>query len=295
MRLPQPALVAAIVAGLGVATGAWQSPTFRASVDMVRIDALVTSRGKPVEGLRASDFDVVDNGVAQTVRTAEADRRFNVSLVLDCSDSVKAGRFRPLVDGVRALLGELGAGEQVALVTFDSRVAVRTKFTAETEAVRLALVGIEPGGATAMNDAVFTALLSTPADARALVVLFSDGEDNASWLSGKQVIETARRADVVVCPVVVGLVGEGAARPSHERFLEALAAGTGGRVFRAESPATLRASFVKTLAEFRSRYLIGYTPSGVPRDDGWHRLKVGVKGRAADVVAKDGYLSRPAR
>jgi hypothetical protein len=111
-----------------------------------------------------------------------------------------------------------------------------------------------------------------------LVCRAGDGEDNSSWLSGSQVIESARRADIVVCQVVVGQP-----RRWHERFLEALADRTGGRLFRAESRATLRPSLLQILTEFRSRYLIAYTPSGVSRDDGWQRLEIRVKGRRADV------------
>jgi hypothetical protein len=49
------------------------------------------------------------------------------------------------------------------------------------------------------------------------------------------------------------------------------------------------------LTEFRSRYVIAYTPTGVPRDDGWHTVEVRLKGRRADIKAKDGYLAHSER
>jgi len=44
-----------------------QQPTFRASVEVVRVDVLATSRGVPIEGLTAADFELLDNGVPQVI------------------------------------------------------------------------------------------------------------------------------------------------------------------------------------------------------------------------------------
>jgi VWFA-related protein len=291
MRPLRSALLAAAFTGFAFgAPDVEQQPVFRTMVDLVRIDALVTVGGKPVAGLGPADFEVVDNGVLQVVQIAEANGRLNVILALDVSGSVTGGRFSALLDGVRALLSEVRAGEQVALLTFNAGVALRSPLATDVAPVRRVLQWIQPDGTTSMNDAVFSALSLAPADARSLLLLFSDGVDNSSWLSGSQVIESARRADIVVCPVVVGRP-----RPWHERFLEALADRTGGRLFRTESIRTLRASMIEVLTEFRSRYVIAYMPTGVSRDDGWHHVEVRLKGRRADVKAKDGYLAHSER
>jgi hypothetical protein len=46
--------------------------------------------------------------------------------------------------------------------------------------------------------------------------------------------------------------------------------------------------FLKILDEFRQRYLISYSPTGVA-PDGWHRLDVRVKGRRLTVKSRTGY------
>jgi hypothetical protein len=57
-----------------------------------------------------------------------------------------------------------------------------------------------------------------------------------------------------------------------------------------ESTKSLSAVFLEVLDEFRQRYLVSYSPSGVPQD-GWHELTVRVKGRGATVRARPGYLA----
>jgi hypothetical protein len=72
-------------------------------------------------------------------------------------------------------------------------------------------------------------------------------------------------------------------------FLREITALTGGRLFEIEKTVNLAATFVSILDEFRHRYLVSYTPSGVVRG-GWHKLEVRVKGRRVTVKARPGYL-----
>ena len=67
---------------LGAASAAAQTPTFSARLDVIRVDALVTDRGRPVPGLGAADFEIVDNGVGQQVDLASFDDI--VALADDC-------------------------------------------------------------------------------------------------------------------------------------------------------------------------------------------------------------------
>jgi VWFA-related protein len=73
-------------------------------------------------------------------------------------------------------------------------------------------------------------------------------------------------------------------------FLGDLADQTGGRLFKVESTRGLSAVFLEVLDEFRQRYLLSYSPSGVSQQ-GWHQLTVRVKGRDATVRARPGYMA----
>jgi Ca-activated chloride channel family protein len=70
---------------------------------------------------------------------------------------------------------------------------------------------------------------------------------------------------------------------------------TGGDVFQAESGASLSQQFTDVLEQFRSRYLLTYEPTGVRRDDEWHRVEVRVKRRSANVVTRAGYYATGTR
>jgi hypothetical protein len=67
---------------------------------------------------------------------------------------------------------------------------------------------------------------------------------------------------------------------------------TGGRLHEVSRDQDLKETFLKILEEFRTRYLLTYSPEGVT-PGGWHRLEVRVKGRRATVRARPGYLAGP--
>jgi hypothetical protein len=73
-------------------------------------------------------------------------------------------------------------------------------------------------------------------------------------------------------------------------FMSALAEETGGKYINAERTARLRETFAEIVREFRSRYLLTYTPRGVDAG-GWHPIEVKLKaGRRGKVTARRGYL-----
>ena len=123
--------------------------------------------------------------------------------------------------------------------------------------------------------------LSTASDdsSRALMLLFSDGFDTASFLTGEAVVDAAKRSNAVVHAVQF--------RP--DPFLGRLAEITGGRTWSAQSDRQLEELFGRVLDEMRARYLLTYTPAG-PQKPGWHQIKVSLKGARGDVIAKQGYF-----
>ena len=276
------ASIAAGLAALVMPLAAAQGPTFSTKLEVVRLDVLVTAGGKPLRGLTVDDFDVSDNGVRQTLDLASFEQiPLSVVLALDASASLSAPQLDDLRDAGRAVLKALKNDDQAALVTFSEIVSLEQALTGEAAAVESALGRVDPEGRTALVDGVYSAV--TVADAsrgRGLAIVFSDGLDTASWLTKEQVIEAARRSDVVVYGVATGR--------TETDFLSDITDETGGRLFQIESTADIRDRFLTILAEFRERYVLSYTPRGVARS-GWHRLDVRIKGRRATVRARPGY------
>lgn len=295
-----------VLACLGSVLTFGQEVTLRARVDVVTIDAFVHEEGRPVEGLRAADFVVRDNGVQQELRALGTTDSAHVIVALDISGSV-AGEVRTgLGEAVRGLLQQLTSADRVSLLTFADRVRVH-HITERPTVVRLdELERLPAVGATTLHDAVFVASQLARADARpALLLVFTDGADTASWTTAGRVLEALRQTSVVVVSVAAALPS---AVPSpHDAtyfrtptwlaaspgdmvgLLARLAETSGGELVRAEPGAALADVFGRILARYRQRYLLSFTPrADNPR--GWHRLDVRLRQRPGTVVARPGYV-----
>lgn len=266
---------------------------FRSGVDMVRVDALVTWEGRPVTGLSAADFEIRDNGVPQRLSLVTRVGSITVLPVLDTSSSVVGDRLRELVAATRALIQSLRPGDSVGLMTFSQQVTLQVPVApwhADSPALADVLNAVQARGRTAINDALFAGLtLAANDEGRSLLILFSDGQDSASWLTMRAVEDAARKSSTVVYVVAVGLDDPAPAAGDHKKFLRTIVDVTGGQLLQAES-AGLREQFVRILDEFRQRYVLAYIPDGVRQDDGWHTIKVRLKSKAASVKARSGYF-----
>lgn len=272
-------LIAAILAPIGV------SPqTFTSRIEAVRVDVLVTENGRPVQGLKTADFEVLDNGVRQRVDLASFEQiPLNVVLALDMSASLQGLRLGHLQTAGKSVLDGLKPGDRAALVTFSHVVAPTQGLTDDLDRVRAALDQAQGQGQTSLIDATHAGMLLGESDAgRSLLIVFSDGVDTSSWLTADAVLDTARRGDVVVYSVEVG--------ERRASFPRDLSEATGGRLFAIESTKDLSAAFAKILEEFRMRYLVSYSPEGVAQG-GWHELEVRVKTRNLTVKARPGYFA----
>ncbi len=279
MKVP---LGLALLLGTGLTAGP-QQPTFSSRVEAVRVDVLVTDRGKAVTGLLREDFEVKDEGVLQEIDLVQLDRvPLNVVLGLDVSESVNGERLEHLQSAGTSLLRGLQKDDRAALLTFSHAVHLRQELTPDIALVQEALADVVPSGLTSLVDGTYGAIALSGSDVgRSLLIVFSDGVDTASFLSPDVVLQSARRSDVVV----YGVAMRGRISPT---FLKNLGEVTGGAVFEIESTKDLSQTFLRILTEFRQRYLVSFQPRGVS-STGWHRLEVRVKGKRGTVRARAGY------
>lgn len=301
-------VAAAALAAMALTTSAQQ--TFRVSVDAVRVDVLVTDRNRPVAGLTPADFELRDSGVVQQLDSVSyEDVPLSMLLALDASGSVRG---RPLADLKQAgatAAGLLRPGDRGAVVTFAEEVDLASDWTPDHQQIAGAIERTQAAGSTSLHDAAYAALtLRDPQPGRLLILIFSDGDDTASWLSGQAVIDAAGRSDAVVYTVGLGTAATGKfgylvdfhsglqpeippvlPRELTKSFLTALAEQTGGKFIAIERSDQLRATFAQIVTESRSRYLLTYIPSGVEAG-GWHPIEVKLKGRKGHITARRGYL-----
>ena len=301
-----------------LATASWPAARFSAGTDGVLVDVLVTRNGAAVEGLAASDFVVRDSGVAQAAQlVATASLPVGLLLALDASASVRGVPLDHLKAAAKAAVASLRPGDEAALLTFSHTVILRAGWTTSRETLATAIDSVAGQGLTALNDAAFAALaMAAKPGTRRLVIFFTDGDDTSSWTSAADLPQAARRSEAVVYNVTLDATGhtgaamakllEGRPKPGDrtradvEQWLAAeprlyraavlslLTLDTGGESFRATDTAKLSAMFVDIVSRFSRRYVLGYTPTGVPAA-GWHPIEVDVKG-GGDVTARRGYF-----
>ena len=273
---------------------------FRSSAELVSVDVLATDGRAPITGLTAADFELTDNGVPQVVEQIYLEQLpLNVVMVLDISGSVRGERLRSLKAGALSVIERMRPRDHAALISFSHRVDLRAALTDDTRALSRAVAALEAEGSTALRDAAFAALALRGADStRTLVLLFSDGLDTASILGEDGVVDVARRSDATIYAIGIR---DAAARtgpnrslrntaPTDHRFLERLSRETAGRLLYAEQNRDIERTFARVLDEFNRRYVLGYTPRGVP-GRGWHRLEVRLKKRGGTILARRGYFA----
>ena len=262
------------------------SAQFTSSTTVVEVYATVTdATGRPVKGLTQADFEVVEDGAAQTVTNfAAGEFPLRVALTLDRSFSV-AGR--PLEASKRAALGFLAAlrpTDESVVLGIGSEVTTVADASVSREQQSAAVQALDAWGTTKLHDAIIQAIDETDAArGRRAVVILSDGDDRYSDASAGAVLTRARRANVLIYPVAFS--------KNRPALFAELSSVTGGRSFHVPDLKTLDATLVKIASELREQYLLGYSPSRpfVAGRDEWRSITVRVKKPNLTVRARDGY------
>jgi len=314
----KPRIGVSLVSGLfalQALLAAQQRTPFRTTTEAVLVDVQVSEAAKPVVGLTAADFELRDSGVIQQIKALTFDDvPVSLMLLLDTSSSVRGETLEQLKRAAQAAITPLGRDDQAAMLAFSERVRLQSGWTRDQRALSGGIKSLESSGATALFDGIYTALgLRNEATGRVLIVVFSDGADTASWLDPITVLEAARQTDVVVYgvtmrPNINAVNSEAAAilaqtkismkrwfdanpRLFPQMFLDHVTEDTGGEVLYINQSRDLTDTFSRIIGDFKSRYLLSYSPTGVPAA-GWHPLTVKLKGahsRTASVRARRGY------
>jgi VWFA-related protein len=278
-----------LIVALAAAAALPQPPVFRARVETVYLDVFVTRDGAPVMGLRARNFEVRDDGVRQHVALVPVEALpLRTLLVFDTSHSLGDYKLDHLRKAAAHLVARLRPDDPVELLAFDEQVRL-TRIRAADDLVS-ALTPSTRGG-TALYDALFTAFLRAGPE-RSMVIAFTDGGDNMSWLGGSEILDYARRTSAVVHGVAIVPRGLAELRERAElRVLGQLAESTGGMLWTAADAAGLRGEFDAILTAMRHRYLLRFDPDH-PRA-GWHSLRVRLRGAKGKLSARPGYWIEP--
>ena len=274
--------------------GQQPSATFRSGIDVVVVPVWVTRGNQPVSGLTASDFTLLENGVAQDLSLTPVESLpIDVTVVLDASGSVTGPALEQFKSDIQEVAHTLRLADGVRVILFATAAADRTGW--QSGGSRLRLDNIESGGLTAFYNAIAAALMSAAGERPHLIVGFSDGLDTSSFLDSRDVIVLAGASMATLSLVIAEQIAGGgpimspySGGPAWGNLREAVER-TGGSLYRQPPRTPLPASFRQVLQDFRSGYLLSYTPRTVAR--GWREISVRVNG-GYTVRARKGYEGR---
>jgi Ca-activated chloride channel family protein len=265
-----------------------QQPVYSTRVTQVEVYATVTdAEGRAVKGLRAEDFTVLEDNVEQSITAfLGGDFPAAVALALDRSFSMKGTPLTMARTAARVFVGSLKPEDRVMLISISGEVEVLAPLSTERQPLLDALAKVDPWGTTSLNDAIIRSLdlLEGETGRRAIVVL-SDGEDRYSTAKDVDVLNRARRSDVLVYPIAIGR--------DLPTFFPELATLTGGRSFHLRDARDLQTTLQAIATDLGAQYLLGYAPA--PRetgDDGWRSITVRVNRPGVTVRARSGYSPR---
>ena len=292
-----------LVAGLSAHARAQEpsaGPSFRsASSDLVVLPVIVTDDdGGFVAGLEQERFNVFDNGRKQEIAlfTGE-DTPVSIGLLVDNSGSV-GRKLGEIVAGALAFARASNPDDEVFALEFnddvDDAIEGRRISASNLKELEQGLMSLRPEGQTALYDALLAGMdrVAAGTKPRRVLIVFSDGGDNASGGTLKQVMKRAREADVTV--YTIGLFDEHDP-DGNPGVLKDLAETTGGRRFLPESAGELLADCSRIAREIRSGYTIGYVPPD--RDGRFHQVRVDVPragGPKLTVRTRPGYIAAAA-
>ena len=275
-----------------------QEPGFRSpSTDLVVLPTtVVDERGQPVANLSKDHFAVYDEGRRQTIALfSSEDTPVSMALVIDTSGSMQA-KLGDVVTAALALARSSNPDDELRVVQFNDSVGDvlggRKLTAADTPELQAALHSLVPKGRTALYDALLDALnhLEQSRLPRKVIVLVSDGADNASVSTFDQVLKRARRSNVTI--YAIGIF-DPRDPDADDQTLRRIAHETGGERFHPLSPALLIQACEHIARQIRAGYTIGYIPPD--RDGRFHRVRVDVDApRRLVVRTRPGYFAASA-
>ena len=211
-------LSAAVLFGLAgpAAPAAEAQVRFRVTVEEVLVDVVVTRRNRPVPGLTANDFELLDAGVRRDVRLVPLeDLPLSVLFVMDLSESVTEERRRLLASAARQFSTQLSANDRCAVMTFSSQPALIQDFTGCSELPANPFPEESVIGGTSIWDSLLlSAALVEGEPGRSVVIVFTDGDDTMSW-TPEGFVEAALQGNEAVLYAVIPPDVRGTVRQPH--------------------------------------------------------------------------------
>jgi Ca-activated chloride channel homolog len=277
-----------------------QSPD--SSVTNIRVDSTLVlvpvtvtdASNRYVLGLQKQNFHVLEDEKEQQIKQFSGeDAPLSIGLIVDTSGSIGT-KLDLCRSAVSQFMKTMNEDDEAFLVEFSDGAELVVGVTHNTGEIANKLGAVQPGGRTALFDGLYAGLqeMKKAHNPRKTLVVISDGGENSSVFSAKEIMQLSREANVQIYAMgvfePVESAGLTAAERSGPRLLARIAEETGGREFAAASLDELPTIASRIAIELRNQYLLAYSPANPARDGKYRRVSVrilppdgitGLKGR----------------
>jgi VWFA-related protein len=275
--------------------------TISVDVRLMMLHVSVRDRkGDFVSGLTERNFSVYEDGGLQTIRTFQAeDVPVAVGLVIDHSGSMR-NKQAAVTAAALAFARASNPGDDIFVTNFNEHVALGLPdtrlFSASPPELEGAILNSLPAGKTALYDAISSALahIQQSSAGRKVLVVISDGGDNASTHTLEQVMTAIGRSDVVVFTIGLFDPDDPDLNP---RVLRKIAEASGGEAFLPQAVTDTTRICQRIARDIRTQYTISYSPSNQAFRGEYRAIQVRVRsdnGAKLQARARAGYIASPA-
>ncbi len=273
---------------------------FTSDVRLVTLAVPVHDReGHPVGGLKAEDFEVLEDGFPQRVAFARSeDAPFNLVLLLDLSGSTLNSR-ATMMRAARNFVDIARPIDRVAIHALANTLFYVLQPLTQDHAHALDVIRKLPDltGATPLYDALVLSCAQESLyrmEDRSAVIVLSDGMDNQleGRRGGSRTSFSRLHAAVAEWPILIYPILLPNQRPAARERMEKLAEASSGRLFEASSIENLAPVYALVAEELRSVYALGYYPRNQDFNGGWRRIQVRVKRPGLVLRTRAGYYAR---
>lgn len=276
-----------------------QEDVVRVNTELAGFEVTVTDKdGKPVRGLEAKDFKIIEDGVErksdffEPLKKSDEGRPLAVVFALDISGSMTSEELIRLRSALATCIARLADyNSYFSIMTFGMQVKTLQSFTNKPEKLEKTFVkilsdqdGLSTHAYDATDDAIRQIVRKAPATSqnklmKRAIVLITDGFPVGDTVSPKTVIERANEAETSIYTVILPSYSrvQGGRKPLPTPLeVSGLVEKTGGRSFYADEK-DYEPLFKSLAEEITSSYVLAFYPSEENRTDGkFHKVEIEV-------------------
>lgn len=272
----------------------------KVNASLVLVPVTITDgMNRVVTGLDQANFEVLDNKQRQEIKHfSNQDEPVSLGIIFDTSTSMQ-NKIDWAREAVKKLLDTANPQDEFFLIGFADQPQLLVDFTNDIDKIQSQMLYMTPKGRTSLLDAVYLGInkMRDARYARRALMIISDGGDNRSRYTEKELRSLVKEADVLI--YAAGIYDQEFASEEERRgpfLLNDLSTMTGAQCFVVDNPKQLPAIARTIGIQLRNQYVLGYRPpNNTSGKSTWRKILVRLKLPKGTphfgVFAKSGYYT----